>query len=110
MALKCGMTKAHLDDTVGIHPTFAESYTTMVEEKVSSIDRSCTSAGYVESLKGMFLGAETHCWRAAAPEPRFILGAPPPQTHQRRIRTIFIKTPNVIGRQSTATVCTAALL
>lgn len=34
VALKCGVTKAHLDDTVGIHPTFAESYTTMVEEKV----------------------------------------------------------------------------
>mmetsp|Transcript_65715 Transcript_65715/g.213882 ORF Transcript_65715/g.213882 Transcript_65715/m.213882 type:complete len:391 (-) Transcript_65715:231-1403(-) len=34
VALKCGMTKEHLDDTVGIHPTFAEGYTTMVEEKV----------------------------------------------------------------------------
>lgn len=34
VALRCGMTKAHLDDTVGIHPTFAESYTTMDQEKV----------------------------------------------------------------------------
>merc|ERR1719336_643465 len=34
VAMKAGVTKEHLDDTVGIHPTFAESYTTMTEEKV----------------------------------------------------------------------------
>mmetsp|Transcript_60002 Transcript_60002/g.127064 ORF Transcript_60002/g.127064 Transcript_60002/m.127064 type:complete len:482 (-) Transcript_60002:409-1854(-) len=34
VALKCGLTKEILDDTVGIHPTFAESYTTMLDEKV----------------------------------------------------------------------------
>jgi thioredoxin/glutathione reductase (selenoprotein) len=34
VAVKCGVTKAILDDTVGIHPTFAEGYTTCTEEKV----------------------------------------------------------------------------
>jgi len=33
VAMKAGITKEHLDDCVGIHPTFAESYTTMTEEK-----------------------------------------------------------------------------
>ncbi|CAE8597511.1 unnamed protein product [Polarella glacialis] len=33
VALKAGMTKEHMDDCVGIHPTFAESYTTMTEVK-----------------------------------------------------------------------------
>eukprot|EP00928_Gymnodinium_smaydae_P054550 TRINITY_DN382_c0_g1_i2.p2 TRINITY_DN382_c0_g1~~TRINITY_DN382_c0_g1_i2.p2 ORF type:complete len:483 (-),score=142.61 TRINITY_DN382_c0_g1_i2:759-2207(-) len=33
VAVKAGCTKEHLDDCVGIHPTFAESYTTMTEEK-----------------------------------------------------------------------------
>lgn len=34
VAIKAGFTKEHLDDCVGIHPTFAESYTTMTEVKV----------------------------------------------------------------------------
>jgi len=34
VAIKAGATKEHFDDCVGIHPTFAESYTTMTEEKV----------------------------------------------------------------------------
>jgi len=34
VAIKAGVTKEHFDDCVGIHPTFAESYTTMTEEKV----------------------------------------------------------------------------
>jgi len=33
VAVKAGCTKEHLDDCVGIHPTFAESYTTMTELK-----------------------------------------------------------------------------
>eukprot|EP00931_Biecheleriopsis_adriatica_P031416 TRINITY_DN1842_c0_g1_i1.p1 TRINITY_DN1842_c0_g1~~TRINITY_DN1842_c0_g1_i1.p1 ORF type:complete len:506 (-),score=112.47 TRINITY_DN1842_c0_g1_i1:237-1688(-) len=33
VAVKCGCTKDHFDDCVGIHPTFAESYTTMTVEK-----------------------------------------------------------------------------
>jgi len=33
VALKCGATKEHFDDCVGIHPTFAESYTTLTEIK-----------------------------------------------------------------------------
>ncbi|CAJ1447092.1 unnamed protein product [Effrenium voratum] len=33
VAIRCGVTKEHFDDCVGIHPTFAESYTTMTEEK-----------------------------------------------------------------------------
>jgi thioredoxin reductase (NADPH) len=33
VAIKAGATKEHLDDCVGIHPTFAESYTTMTELK-----------------------------------------------------------------------------
>lgn len=33
VAIKAGFTKEHLDDCVGIHPTFAESYTTMAELK-----------------------------------------------------------------------------
>jgi len=37
VALKAGMTKEHLDDTVGIHPTFAESLTTMTEEKKEGV-------------------------------------------------------------------------
>mmetsp|Transcript_18380 Transcript_18380/g.58424 ORF Transcript_18380/g.58424 Transcript_18380/m.58424 type:complete len:484 (-) Transcript_18380:118-1569(-) len=32
-AVKAGVTKEHLDDCVGIHPTFAEAYTTMTELK-----------------------------------------------------------------------------
>lgn len=33
VAVKAGCTKEHLDDCVGIHPTFAEAYTTMTEVK-----------------------------------------------------------------------------
>mmetsp|Transcript_134761 Transcript_134761/g.234231 ORF Transcript_134761/g.234231 Transcript_134761/m.234231 type:complete len:486 (+) Transcript_134761:59-1516(+) len=33
VAIKAGFTKEHLDDCVGIHPTFAEAYTTMTEVK-----------------------------------------------------------------------------
>lgn len=33
VAMKAGFTKAILDDTVGIHPTFAEGYTTLTEVK-----------------------------------------------------------------------------
>jgi len=33
VAIKAGFTKAHLDDCVGIHPTFAEGYTTLTEVK-----------------------------------------------------------------------------
>lgn len=33
VAIKCGVKKEDLDDTVGIHPTFAESYTTLTEVK-----------------------------------------------------------------------------
>lgn len=33
VAMKAGFTKEHLDDTVGIHPTFAEGYTTLTEIK-----------------------------------------------------------------------------
>jgi pyruvate/2-oxoglutarate dehydrogenase complex dihydrolipoamide dehydrogenase (E3) component len=29
VAMKCGLTKTELDDTVGIHPTIAEEYTTL---------------------------------------------------------------------------------
>jgi pyruvate/2-oxoglutarate dehydrogenase complex dihydrolipoamide dehydrogenase (E3) component len=29
VAMKCGLTKSQLDDTVGIHPTIAEEFTTM---------------------------------------------------------------------------------
>lgn len=29
IALKCGMTKQQMDDTVGIHPTAAEEFVTM---------------------------------------------------------------------------------
>eukprot|EP00928_Gymnodinium_smaydae_P054552 TRINITY_DN382_c0_g2_i1.p1 TRINITY_DN382_c0_g2~~TRINITY_DN382_c0_g2_i1.p1 ORF type:complete len:483 (-),score=128.36 TRINITY_DN382_c0_g2_i1:197-1645(-) len=36
VAVKAGCTKEHLDDCVGIHPTFAESYTTMTEEKTEN--------------------------------------------------------------------------
>lgn len=35
VAIRCGVTKEHFDDCVGIHPTFAESYTTMTEEKTA---------------------------------------------------------------------------
>jgi len=34
VAIRCGVTKEHFDDCVGIHPTYAESYTTMTELKV----------------------------------------------------------------------------
>merc|ERR1712217_581171 len=33
VAVNAGCTKEHLDDCVGIHPTFAEAYTTMTEVK-----------------------------------------------------------------------------
>jgi len=33
VAVKAGCTKAHLDDCVGIHPTFAEGFTTLTEVK-----------------------------------------------------------------------------
>jgi len=33
VAIKAGFTKEHLDETVGIHPTFAEGYTTLTEVK-----------------------------------------------------------------------------
>lgn len=33
VAIKAGFTKEHMDDCVGIHPTFAEAYTTMTEIK-----------------------------------------------------------------------------
>merc|ERR1719240_988313 len=35
VALKCGATKAHFDNTVGIHPTNAEQFTTMHVTKAS---------------------------------------------------------------------------
>mmetsp|Transcript_3529 Transcript_3529/g.10279 ORF Transcript_3529/g.10279 Transcript_3529/m.10279 type:complete len:485 (-) Transcript_3529:180-1634(-) len=38
VAIRCGFTKEILDDTVGIHPTFAESYTTMTDEKVEGAE------------------------------------------------------------------------
>mmetsp|Transcript_94668 Transcript_94668/g.203226 ORF Transcript_94668/g.203226 Transcript_94668/m.203226 type:complete len:485 (-) Transcript_94668:210-1664(-) len=34
VAIKAGFTKENMDDCVGIHPTFAEAYTTMTELKV----------------------------------------------------------------------------
>lgn len=33
VAMKAGFTKEHLDEAVGIHPTFAESFTTLTEVK-----------------------------------------------------------------------------
>jgi thioredoxin reductase (NADPH) len=33
VAMKVGFTKSHLDETVGIHPTFAEGYCTLTEVK-----------------------------------------------------------------------------
>jgi len=33
VAVKAGCTKEHLDDCVGIHPTFAEGFTTLSEIK-----------------------------------------------------------------------------
>jgi thioredoxin reductase (NADPH) len=33
VAMKAGFTKGHLDDTVGIHPTFAEGFTTLTQVK-----------------------------------------------------------------------------
>jgi glutathione reductase (NADPH) len=33
IALKCGATKAHLDQTIGIHPTAAEEFVTMREKR-----------------------------------------------------------------------------
>merc|ERR1712226_607963 len=33
VAIKAGFTKQHLDDCVGIHPTFAEGFTTLTEVK-----------------------------------------------------------------------------
>ncbi|CAE7270679.1 TXNRD3 [Symbiodinium natans] len=36
VAIRCGVTKEHFDDCVGIHPTYAESYTTMTEEKTEN--------------------------------------------------------------------------
>jgi len=33
VAMKVGFTKEHLDDCVGIHPTFAEAFTTITEVK-----------------------------------------------------------------------------
>jgi len=33
VAIKVGFTKEHLDDCVGIHPTFAEAYTTITDVK-----------------------------------------------------------------------------
>jgi len=33
VAIKAGFTKEHMDDCVGIHPTFAEGYTTLTEVK-----------------------------------------------------------------------------
>jgi len=38
VAVKAGCTKAHLDDCVGIHPTFAESFTTLYAEKATKIE------------------------------------------------------------------------
>jgi len=38
VAIKCKLNKQTLDDTVGIHPTFAESYTTMSELKVEGVE------------------------------------------------------------------------
>mmetsp|Transcript_11050 Transcript_11050/g.20060 ORF Transcript_11050/g.20060 Transcript_11050/m.20060 type:complete len:482 (+) Transcript_11050:55-1500(+) len=38
VAMKAGFTKDHLDDCVGIHPTFAEAYTTMTEVKEEGKD------------------------------------------------------------------------
>merc|ERR1740138_645639 len=36
VAMKCGFKKAHLDDCVGIHPTFAEALTTLEEVKAAA--------------------------------------------------------------------------
>lgn len=36
VAIRCGVTKEHFDDCVGIHPTFAEAYTTMDQEKTDA--------------------------------------------------------------------------
>ena len=33
IALKCGATKAHFDQTIGIHPTAAEEFVTMREKR-----------------------------------------------------------------------------
>jgi len=35
IAVKAGVTKEHLDDCVGIHPTFAEGFTTLADVKVA---------------------------------------------------------------------------
>jgi glutathione reductase (NADPH) len=33
IAVKCGATKAQFDSTIGIHPTAAEEFVTMLEKK-----------------------------------------------------------------------------
>jgi len=38
VAIKAGFTKEHLDDCVGIHPTFAECITTLTEADVKAAD------------------------------------------------------------------------
>lgn len=38
VAMKVGCTKAHLDDTVGIHPTSAEEFTTLTAEKIEGVE------------------------------------------------------------------------
>jgi len=40
VAIKAGFTKTTLDDTVGIHPTFAESFCNSLEEKVAGEELS----------------------------------------------------------------------
>jgi len=45
VAMKAGMTKDHLDDCVGIHPTYAESFTTMTVIKTEGDSGLPTTGG-----------------------------------------------------------------
>ena len=38
IAMKAGATKDHFDDTIGIHPTIAEEWTTLREEKLDGVE------------------------------------------------------------------------
>ena len=41
VAMRCGATKADFDETVGIHPTSAEIFTTMDVTKRSGMSPKC---------------------------------------------------------------------
>jgi len=52
VALRCGVTKAQLDSTIGIHPTAAEEFVTLREKRPGPEERLAQERGHATGVDG----------------------------------------------------------